>query len=151
MKKKLLSLCLATVSMVVIGMNAFAADQSITDAGVASVDINANIVSTFEVITPTNIDITERGIKDFKLTASGTISPKEYLKIEVPDSVTMNTEGKDPMDLVVTIDNDELDNTELANTTEVSCFIDASEITSGEWTGLIEIVITLIDTTVTTP
>lgn len=149
--KKFVVMITAIVSAVVLAMPVFATDQTISTEGVASVSINANVISTFDVTCPTSVDIVERGIKDFTITASGTISPKEYLKITMPDKVTMTTDGKNPMDLTVTIDNTELDNVELAAITEINCSVDATEITSGEWSGEIEVDIALIDTTVITP
>ena len=149
--KKFVIIIMVVINTILLSMPLFAADQTISTEGTASVNINADVVSTFELVCPTSVDIVERGIKDFVITASGTISSKEYLKITMPEKVTMTTEGKTPIDLVVTIDNTELDDVELAATTEINCSVDASEITSGEWTGSIEVDVALIDTTVVTP
>ena len=145
MKKKLLSLCLAAISTVVVGMNAFAADQSITGEGAATVSINANVASTFEVLCPVEVDIIQREVKTFTLNASGSISPLEYLSVDLPDTITMTTEGKDSVDLGVTCDNEELSDVELAvdGGTNIVCTIDATQITSGEWAGSLVIDIAL--------
>ena len=143
--KKFVVMITAIVSAVVLAMPVFATDQTISTEGAATVSINANVVSTFDVTCPTSVDITEREVKTFLLNASGLISPREYLSIDLPDTVTMSTAGKNPMDLVVTCDNEELSDTELAAVDGINivCTIDATQITSGEWTGEIEVDIAL--------
>lgn len=145
MKKKVLSLCLALISTIALNVNAFAADQQITTEGTASVDITANVVSTFEVILPTRIDVVEKTPIPFIINASGSISQKEYLSVDLPDSVTMSAEGETPIVLPITADDEELDAAELSadGGTNINCVLDATDLFSGDWEGSIVVDISL--------
>lgn len=145
MKKKILVTGLLLSSFLATGIQSFAAEQTITSAETATISVNANVASTFEVTVPVSIDITQREVKAFTINASGNISSLEQLSIDLPETVTMNTEGKDPLFLTVTADKETLTADELATEggTNVACTIDASKITAGEWTGSMSIDIAL--------
>ena len=149
MKKKILSI-LCSIPLLFSSISVCAEEQILTKSGTANVQIIANVVSTFEVQIPDIVEITERGVKEFDITASGNISSSESLDITVPDTVTMTTEGKNPIDLTLTVDADAFTSAQLAadGGAVATCSVDASDITAGVWTGAAEITVQLIDNSV---
>lgn len=145
--KKILSTILVTSLILSAGMCVNAANQIIDTTGTASVEIVADISSTFEVNIPDLVEITERALKEFTITGSGNIASTEYLQIDMPDSVTMSTEGKEDMDLELSIDKTEFSSTELAaeGGATANCSVDATDISSGSWTGNAEVEVALKD------
>ena len=145
--KKTLTTILVTSLIVSAGMYANAADQVIDEEGTANVEIVADVSSTFEVLIPDLVEITEREVKEFKITGSGNIASTEYLEIDMPDTVTMSTTGKDDMALDLSIDKTEFTSEELAADDGVTanCSVDASDLSSGVWTGNAEVGVTLKD------
>lgn len=146
---------LATIisALLVSGPTVFAEDQILNAPGTTTIQVTAKVVSTFEVNVPDVVEITERGIKEFQLTATGNISTAEYLDIEFPEIVTMTTEGKDPVDLALTCDMKEVNAAALAadGGAIVNCSVDASTITAGNWTGAVDVNITLEEVIPETP
>lgn len=146
---------LATIisALLVSGPTVFAEDQILNAPGTTTIQVTAEVVSTFEVNVPDVVEITERGIKEFQLTATGNISTAEYLNIEFPETVTMTTEGKAPVDLALTCDMKEVNAEVLAadGGAIINCSVDASTITAGNWTGAVDVNITLEEVVPETP
>ena len=148
--KKFYSIYLIAALMIIPCMKVEAVGNIITSEGSQNISINANIPSTFEVTIPDMIDITNREVKTFLISGTGNIASSQYLDIEVPQNVTMtSSDGKERIDLKLSIDKTQFSSTELAADGGVvaNCSIDASNISSGVWTGEAEVVFKLKNNT----
>lgn len=147
MKKLLLTITISAL-LLSSGMYVHAADQVIEEEGTASVEIVVDISSTFEVNIPDLVEITKREVKEFEITGTGNIASTEYLELTMPDTVTMSTTGKEDMDLELSIDKTQFTSEELAADGGIvaNCSVDASDISSGVWTGNAEVTVELKDT-----
>lgn len=119
--------------------------QTLTAPGQAEVEFTATIGSTFSVSAPAEYDVTNNATTVFEITASGNIAGNEVLKIEGPDSVDMEQEGKDPVTATVEMSKTEFSSAELAadggSLSEVSVTVEG--LSAGEWSATATFVVTL--------
>ena len=147
MNKKILSM-MVTFSLLFSTMVVQAEEQVVTSPGVANILITANITSAFEVTIPNEVTINEKIEQAFEITTKGEISSSEILNINIPEKVTMSTTGKDDIDLPITSSATEITSAQLAASDEViiNCYVDATTLTAGNWSGDCEIEVQLIST-----
>ena len=147
--KKIISIITIVALLMSYGMIARAEDQIISQSGTATVEIIADISSTFEVNIPDLVQITEREVKEFEITGNGNIASTEYLEITMPNTVKMSANNKEDVDLALTIDDNKFTSEELASDggAIANCSIDASTISSGSWTGSVDVTIELKENT----
>ena len=143
--RKLLSVLLVLSLSLIPMAKANAAEQVVDSEGSYDIDIIVEIPSTFEVTMPDLVEITKKEVKGFTITGTGNISASQYLEIGMPSTVTMSTEGKNDVQLNLSIDKTRYSQTELAADGGVTsnCSVDATSISSGVWRGSAEVTVTL--------
>ena len=145
MKKILVTISIAAI-LLSSGMYANAETQTLTDNGIADIGVNATITPMFEVTLPNTIDITERQVKEFEVTAKSQPKRSETLEITMPATITM-TNNDQNIDLALAMDKKSFyyDELILPEGTTTKCRIDASTLPSGDWVGNLSVDIQLKD------
>lgn len=143
LNKAIIGLLLCSIIIGFMDIKSNAAEQ-VVDSGSATINVSANIQSVFEVAVPDSVEITERGVKEFDIVAKGFTQRTEILYLNISDTMTM-TSGGNSINLPVAIDKDSFyyDELIIEDGTTTKCRIDASRLSSGPYTGELEVDIQL--------
>lgn len=148
MKKFLcFSTIITTILLIVAMPNLYskAADMTITTEGTTTIPVTADVSAVFEVTFPSEITITNYNVKEFEIRGNGSISAYEYLEIALPDTITMSCEGEYNENLKITMSDTKFTKDQLASNSVITCGIDASTLSSGEWSGNLDVTISIKD------
>ena len=117
--------------------------HALSEEGTAQTKLTAYVSSTFSVTAPSSFEVEGNATTVFEITATGNTAANEVLSITGPSTVEMSQEGKEPVDVELSMSKTTFTSSELKNGSATEVSVTAGELSAGEWSGMATFVVAL--------